>query len=52
MIFAVKKVSNDFQRNMNDMHDKMNQQQSQQTSPPKKKNLDNEGEYVDYEEIK
>ena len=52
MIFTVKKVSNDFQRNMNEMHEKMNNQAQQNTKSNQKKPSDNEGEYIDYEEIK
>ena len=52
MIFTVKKVSNDFHRNMNEMHEKMNNQTQQKTTPNQKKPFDNEGEYIDYEEIK
>lgn len=52
MIFTVKKVSNDFQRNMNEMHEKMNNQAQQNTKPNQSKPSDNEGEYIDYEEIK
>ncbi len=52
MIFTVKKVSTDFQRNMNEMHEKMNNQSQQNTTTNQKKPSDNEGEYIDYEEIK
>ncbi len=52
MIFTVKKVSNDFQRNMNEMHEKMNNQTQQNANSNQKKPSDNEGDYIDYEEIK
>ncbi|MDI1233596.1 MAG: hypothetical protein PSX81_04890 [bacterium] len=52
MIFTVKKVSNDFQRNMNAMHEKMNNQEPTKPSNDKNKPSNNEGEYIDYEEIK
>ncbi|MES2616836.1 MAG: hypothetical protein V4613_03100 [Bacteroidota bacterium] len=51
MFFAVKKTQNHFQRNMEDLNSRMKNQHTQH-NPGKKKPLDNEGEYVDYEEVK
>ena len=51
MFFAVKKTQSHFQRNMEDLNSRMNNQHTQH-NPTKKKPLDNEGEYVDYEEVK
>ncbi len=54
MFFAVKKVQKGFSEQMNDLNQKVNQQNtsqnSQKASSQKEKN--DEGEYVDFEEIK
>ncbi len=58
MFFVVKKVQTNFQKDMSDLQDKMNNSASQHNSsnpkgkPNGNKPLDTEGEYVDYEEIK
>jgi hypothetical protein len=51
MFFSVKKVQENFQDQVNDLNQKMGQQQQQSAkSKPKKPEVD--GEYIDYEEIK
>lgn len=58
MFFAVKKVQTNFQKDMSDLHEKVNNTAGQNhTNSTKGKTkgqnpLDTEGEYVDYEEIK
>lgn len=52
MFFVVKKVQSGFQRNMEDLNDRVNHQARQKKSPGPKKPMDTEGEYIDYEEIK
>lgn len=48
MFFSVKKAQNNFQQQVNDLNQKMNSQDA----PTKDKKNNDEGEYVDYEEIK
>jgi hypothetical protein len=51
MIFTVRKVQNDIYRNMSNLNDRAGWEPEKKKSPPKRP-FDNEGEYVDYEEIK
>lgn len=48
MFFSVRKVQDNFQQQVNDLNQKMNKQDN----PPEDKKRNDEGEYVDYEEIK
>jgi hypothetical protein len=51
MFFSVKKVQENFQDQVNDLNQRVRQQQPQsENKKPKKPEVD--GEYIDYEEIK
>lgn len=52
MFFVVKKVQTSFQKNMEDLHERSQNQSGQKSTSGAKKPLENEGEYIDYEEIK
>lgn len=51
MFFAVKTVQKGFSDQINDLNDKVNNQQTKTSSTDRSKK-DDEGEYVDFEEIK
>jgi predicted Holliday junction resolvase-like endonuclease len=52
MFFSVKKVQDQFQQQVNDLHQKVNRQQTPPKQQAKEKKNEVDGEYIDYEEIK